>query len=244
MKQQHCPHDSWANYYDFVYETTYGVFYKNITEQSLNIIENVLPTGKILDMGAGTGRMSIPLSKKGYNITAIERSANMYKILKQKSKQNNIDINILNLPILDYNGSENNMVLCLFTVLNYILDEDELEKTISIIKNSLVNNGYIFFDIAEKVFFNIRQLININRDYLQRKVIVNPTDVKDIYSYTEECGGIFNGQSFKYTDEFKIRYWEPVTVINKFIDAGFEIFSDYSEQFKNTGSAYFVLKKK
>lgn len=59
MKQ---PHDNWGTYYDFVYEQTFGSFYNNLTTETLNVINQILPKGTILDFGAGTGRLSFPLA--------------------------------------------------------------------------------------------------------------------------------------------------------------------------------------
>jgi len=42
MKQ---PHDNWGTYYDFVYEQTFGSFYDNLTTETLNVINQILPKG-------------------------------------------------------------------------------------------------------------------------------------------------------------------------------------------------------
>ena len=54
MKEQ--AHDSWAQYYDFVYQKTYGEFYDRFNQLTLQTIQKILPyKGSILDLGAGTG---------------------------------------------------------------------------------------------------------------------------------------------------------------------------------------------
>ncbi|HRK26050.1 MAG TPA: methyltransferase domain-containing protein [Chitinophagales bacterium] len=47
---------------------------------------------KILDIGCGTGRHSIEMTKRGYNITGIDLSASMLKRAKEKAKQNGVKV--------------------------------------------------------------------------------------------------------------------------------------------------------
>lgn len=58
---------------------------------------------KILDVGCGTGRHSIELCKRGYNVTGIDLSESQLKRAKEKSKKENLKIEFLqcdarNLP--------------------------------------------------------------------------------------------------------------------------------------------------
>ena len=47
---------------------------------------------KILDVGCGTGRHSIELTKRGYNVTGIDLSASQLKRADKKAKENNLSI--------------------------------------------------------------------------------------------------------------------------------------------------------
>ncbi len=58
---------------------------------------------KIIDIGCGTGRHSIELSKRGYSLTGIDLSASLIERAKEKARQNNLQIDFLrhdarNLP--------------------------------------------------------------------------------------------------------------------------------------------------
>jgi 2-polyprenyl-3-methyl-5-hydroxy-6-metoxy-1,4-benzoquinol methylase len=60
-------------------------------------------TLKILDVGCGTGRHSIELTRRGYNITGIDLSESQLKRAKEKAELLNLKINFLkedarNLP--------------------------------------------------------------------------------------------------------------------------------------------------
>jgi len=49
----------------------------------------------ILDIGCGTGRHSIELAQRGYNVTGIDLSNSMLKRAKEKAKSKDLDINFL-----------------------------------------------------------------------------------------------------------------------------------------------------
>jgi len=58
---------------------------------------------KILDVGCGTGRHSIELSKRGYSVTGVDLSESQLAYAREKAKSNNLNIDFLqhdarNLP--------------------------------------------------------------------------------------------------------------------------------------------------
>ena len=141
------PHDNWATFYDFVYEKTFGDFYNNLTVQTLKAIKDILPNGKIIDYGAGTGRLTIPLKTDGYNTIAVEKSLGMVEELKNKCKVLNLDLPIHNCTISEYNSANADMALALFTVLSYSINEDQLTSSINNICKHLSPNAFFFFDL-------------------------------------------------------------------------------------------------
>lgn len=237
------PHDNWGKYYDFVYEQTFGNIYSNFTKETLNAINQILPEGTILDFGAGTGRLSLPLLNQGYRVIAVERSIGMVNEFKRKLDGQNPEIEIHNCSISEYENGNADLAIALFTVLNYSITEDELSKNIENICNHINQNGYFFFDLPNKVFFNPGCLINIKRDTFRRLVELTSNNENDIYTYKEQCSGTFNGQEFSYEDEFKIRYWEISTVDKILKENGFIDTLKSFPQFNSTGSTYKLYKR-
>ena len=165
MKQ---PHDNWATYYDFVYEQTFGSLYNNLTTETINTINEILPNGTIIDFGAGTGRLSFPLIEQGYSVIAVEKSKGMVNEFKRKANNCNFDVKIHKCSISDYENGKANLAITLFTVLSYSISEDELSKNIKNICKHINSNGYFFFDLPNAVFFNTGRLINIQTANLNR----------------------------------------------------------------------------
>ena len=236
MNQQ--PHDNWATYYDFVYERTYGNFYKQFTDVTINLINEILGTkGTIFDFGAGTGRLTIPLKQQNYTISAIEKSQPMADIIKQKARDLNLSIDIHNCDISDFRNGKADLGLALFTVLSYAITEEQIKSIILNIKHHLNPNGYFIFDLPQTIFFQQRVLADINQPDFKRRITLTPiTD--DIYQYSETCSGIFNNKNFNYNDTFNIRYWDSNYIDNLLIEHGFKNINRNFGQFAKTGSAY------
>ena len=240
MKQ---PHDNWGTYYDFVYEQTFGSFYSNLTIETLNIIYQILPKGTILDFGAGTGRLSFPLAEQGYNVIAVEKSIGMADEFKRKLHGQNLEIKINNCSISEYENGKADLAVALFTVLSYSITEDELSKNIENICKHINQNGYFFFDLPNTVFFNAGRLTNIDTNSFRRLVELTSNNENDIYTYREQCSGIFNEQEFSYEDEFKIRYWRISTLDKLLTENGFCDTLKTFHQFNSTGSTYKLYKR-
>lgn len=237
------PHDNWGTYYDFVYEQTFGNFYNNLTIENLNVINQILPTGTILDFGAGTGRLSFPLSDQGYKVIGVEKSIGMFNEFKRKIDGQNSKIEVHNCSISEYKNGKADLAIALFTVLSYSITEDELSKCIENICKHTNTTGYFFFDLPNTVFFNAGRLTNIDRSNFKRIVELISNNENDIYTYREQCSGIFKGKEFSYEDEFKIRYWEISTLDKLLSENGFIDTLKSFPQFTSTGSTYKLYKR-
>ena len=240
MKQ---PHDNWGAFYDFVYEQTFGSFYTGFTTETLGVINKILPNGTILDFGAGTGRLSLPLTEQGYTVIVVEKSKGMTDEFIRKSNDYNFEIDIQNCSIAEYQNGKADLAIALFTVLSYSITEDELAKNIKNICNHINSNGYFFFDLPNTVFFNSGRLTNIQTNNFKRIVDLTTSNENDIYTYKEFCSGIYNGQDFSYDDEFKIRYWSIVTLDKILIENGFIDTLKTFPQFNSTGSTYKLYRR-
>jgi 2-polyprenyl-3-methyl-5-hydroxy-6-metoxy-1,4-benzoquinol methylase len=67
------PHSTWADVYDLAYERSFGDFYSQLTQATIQLVEEIVnPPAMVVDFGAGTGRLSIPLAELGFEITAVD----------------------------------------------------------------------------------------------------------------------------------------------------------------------------
>jgi ubiquinone/menaquinone biosynthesis C-methylase UbiE len=120
------------------------LYFGYYTERDLNILSKFLPRrGRILDVGGGIGRISIPLAKTGYDITLVDLVEDFLQIAKNNAKKEGIEIKTEKGDIrkLIYKDNEFDIVLAMRDVLNYCCDD--YEKAFSELVRVCKRNGII-----------------------------------------------------------------------------------------------------
>jgi 2-polyprenyl-3-methyl-5-hydroxy-6-metoxy-1,4-benzoquinol methylase len=82
--------------------------FRNFSEEAITIVKSLDITDRhsILDIGAGTGALSIELAKYCKEVTAVDISSQMLDILKKKAEEKNINnIRTVRAGFLTYNNS-------------------------------------------------------------------------------------------------------------------------------------------
>ena len=233
------PHDSWAKVYDRVYEDSFGSFYSGLTTKTLAVIDELATPGcKILDIGAGTGRLAIPLSQTGFQVTAIDASSGMLDVLKGKDQGNLITTHQGLVQELNLN-TKFSFIACVFSVFCYLTNENDLRKSAKAIASHLSNGGKALIDCTARVSF---QGMSDQSEELIRTVIVeeeNPEEGLFRYYETVQISSPDGVQEYK--DEFLIKYWDYRFVLSVFADEGLSMELDLHEQFIGSGAHYFLL---
>ncbi|MFC1624357.1 class I SAM-dependent methyltransferase [Candidatus Omnitrophota bacterium] len=119
-------------------------------EQELNYDKKI----KIIDVGCGTGRHSIELSKRGYNIVGIDLSESQLARAKEKAKQLNLKIDFQQQDArnLSFNG-EFDAAIMLCEGGFSLMETDEMN--FEILKNvtkALKGNGKLIFTTLNGLF--------------------------------------------------------------------------------------------
>lgn len=234
------PHSSWAEVYDLAYGRSFGEFYKSLTVATIQVItDKIRPGGRIVDFGAGTGRLSIPLADKDFEVTSVDPCDEMLCQLKQKTREG-MKLRTVCSRMQDFKESDFDFAICVFTVLLYLLDEESLKKALSAAHGALKPGGLLLIDIPFRTIF---QSYSRKDDLIERCVSVIKEN-EDIYRYQEELkvkGP--GGDESTYSDEFKIRYWPPEYVHNTLMTTGFDLEADLTDHFSGAGAHYWIMKK-
>jgi len=108
----------------------------------------------IVDLACGTGNMTLPLSKLGYEMIGIDISTDMLAIAQQKSYESNCNILFLaqDMRQLDLYGTVD-AVICVCDGMNYILEPDELAGIFERVKLFLNPGGIFIFDMNTEYKF-------------------------------------------------------------------------------------------
>ncbi len=106
-----------------------------------------VPKELILDLGCGTGTITQMLSKQGYDMIGVDNSEDMLSIAMQKGMNEAQDILYLlqDMRELELYGTVR-AVVSVCDSINYLLQEDEIIKTFSLVNNYLDPSGIFLFD--------------------------------------------------------------------------------------------------
>lgn len=231
------PHDSWAEVYDYAYEASFGSMYRSLTKRTLKFLnEHARGGSKILDVGAGTGRLSIPLRDMGFDVTAVDASSSMLNILSKKDIDHKISKK--NISLQELNLEEKfDVVLCVFSVFCYITDRVQLQNSLRNISHHVAHDGFAFIDVPSLGSFSGFEYVNQN---LNRVVNVDKVEGHDdLFEYHEFIKILESGDEKQYEDSFFIKYWSAELILNELKSAGMRMAYDASLDFSGSGASYF-----
>ncbi|NTW71956.1 MAG: class I SAM-dependent methyltransferase [Eubacteriaceae bacterium] len=105
----------------------------------------------ILEVGSGTGNITLPLARKGFNLTGIDTSEDMLSIADEKSFGEGLNIRWLNGDIssLKLDAKYDAAISCLDT-FNYILSDESVQAAFENIFRALKPGGIFIFDINSR----------------------------------------------------------------------------------------------
>jgi 2-polyprenyl-3-methyl-5-hydroxy-6-metoxy-1,4-benzoquinol methylase len=174
---------------------------KKWSEQIINDIKNkISKKHKILDVGCGYGRISVPLAMQGYNISGVDISSNLIASAKKYAKKEKVKINfkIGDMCKLNYKESSFDRVLCLWTAFNELLMEKEQISCVKGIYKILNPGGKAIFDCPvyrEPTKEDIQSKNAHGKDYRLRITIIDGTktehfmhDEKSIENIMKKAG--------------------------------------------------------
>ena len=134
---------------------------------TMKYIEKYLkPNSKILEIGAGTGRYSVTLADKGYDVTAVELVPHNIEIMKKKVRpSHNIKIYEGNACNLSFLGSETYDIVLLLGPMYHLYNEEDKHKAISEAlrvakKGGIIYSAYCNNDTVMYKMFYTKKILN------------------------------------------------------------------------------------
>ena len=103
----------------------------------------------VLDLAAGTGSMTLELAKRGYDMTAVDNSADMLSIAATRlAEAGQCGVLLLEQDMTDFElyGTVDAVVCCLDS-LNHLTEDGELETCFALVHNYLNPDGLFLFDV-------------------------------------------------------------------------------------------------
>ena len=123
--------------------------YNQWVDYLIRQMENHQAPGKVvLDLGCGTGSITVALTQRGYKVTGIDISPEMLTQAEQKARVAGITIPFYQQDIrnLELNFRPD-AVIATFDTLNYILNEQDLRCVFEGVYRNLQEDGLLIFDL-------------------------------------------------------------------------------------------------
>lgn len=157
-----------APFYDSVNRdidyTSWAQFIKKIIK-----IHEKTPSELVLDLGCGTGRMTLELARLGYDMTGVDISPEMLDIAREAAENGGFADKILllcqDMREFELYGTVDVTVSCLDTV-NHLTDRKSLDRCFSLVHNYLIPDGLFIFDINGKHKF---ETVYSNNSYVMEE---------------------------------------------------------------------------
>lgn len=105
--------------------------------------------GKILDLACGTGNVTLPLAKRGYELTGIDQSAEMLALARKKADDSGLRVCLSeqNIACFDAGGGFEAAV-CSFDGVNYLTKSADVLSCFARVHEALTDGGLFIFDIS------------------------------------------------------------------------------------------------
>jgi ubiquinone/menaquinone biosynthesis C-methylase UbiE len=178
------------------------------------------PGGTILDIGCGTGRTAIPLSRMGYRVTAIDLSLGMVRQASQEARRYNAVIDFLEMDVMHLAFPDETFDDALFAYngIELLPGLGGKRQALREVWRVLKSGGHVFltshslYALNDLFFFRIRHVLR----FYVTKLLKIPIEEQEVGERLIE-------------DDFETGYMQVVApgVIKQLArDAGFEVVYD------------------
>ncbi len=124
----------YANYRDDI------AFYSRLAER--------LNAGRILELGAGSGRVSLPLARLGFEVTGLELSPKMLELGREHAASDGVNVNFVLGDARDFDLAKKfPLVIAPFNALMHLYTLSDQDKALGCIKAHLELGGVFAFDV-------------------------------------------------------------------------------------------------
>lgn len=138
-------YEDFALIYDRFQEIDYDEFIK-FYKQVFNKLD--ISPNCILDLGCGSGNITIKLAQQGYDVIGVDISEDMLSIAQNKAYESELDILLLNQDMreLDY-PQKTDVIISTLDCLNYLTEYDDVVSTFNAVNKALDDDGIFIFDV-------------------------------------------------------------------------------------------------
>ncbi|MCY7363109.1 MAG: class I SAM-dependent methyltransferase [Ignavibacteria bacterium] len=202
----------------------------NLLQRSISVNTK----SKVLDIACGSGRHSIELARRGFDVTGFDLSKYLITEAKKNlknSKDRNLKIKfqIKDMRKFNYKNSFD-IAVNIFTSFGYFEDDKENHKVIENVSDSLKKNGYFVFDFLNKEFLELN-LVPFSKNKSGNVTI----------EQTRKIENGFVKKNIRITGNKKVNEYEEILKLYSYKQFK-NIFNSYDLNIKNVYGDYYGNK--
>jgi len=135
-----------ARYYDLIYHGLVNY------EGDVDFLENVfqrfhIDPKTVLDLGCGTGNHDLPLARRGYRVTGIDRSREMLSLARKKGATLRPRPRFVHADMRSFRlGERFDVAICMFGAFGYLLTQRDALQSLRSIRTHLEPKGFFVFE--------------------------------------------------------------------------------------------------
>ncbi len=212
-------YSEWADFIESVMDRNGGFLEKNL----------------ILDLGCGTGKMTLELARRGYDMTGVDYSPEMLDRARESAEREGLsNILWLNQDMRDFElyGTVGTVVSCL-DCMNHLTSRPDFMKCLSLVHNYLVPDGLFIFDINGKKKFTDVYADNSYVTENEGSMCVWQNFYNDKNGICEFYITVFSenedGSYERYDETQREKMYTLRSVKNMLTESGFEFIGAYSD---------------
>lgn len=139
-------YDRWARHYDRIYEGI--VDYEGDVDFLQAVFRRFRQRPKtILDLACGTGNHAVPLVRRGYDVTGIDRSAAMLSVARQKAHRVDPRPRFVRAEMQSFQlGRTYDAAICMFGAFGYLLQPQDSTRFLCAVRRHLQPHGLFVFE--------------------------------------------------------------------------------------------------
>ncbi len=216
----------------------YDAQHKNFSVDIPFYLEQAVKYGDpILELACGTGRVTIPIAKSGFDVTGIDISSNMLNSAAVDAAEAGVKVNFIKGDIRNFQ-IDNKFALIIFpyNAIAHLMDLKSVIQCFLNIKKHLHSNGKFIFDIFNP---DLKLLIrDDSKTYPVAEYLDPDTDEKVILTENNHYDSALQINYIKwnykigereFTEELNMRIFFPQELDSLLIHNGFKIEEKYGD---------------
>jgi SAM-dependent methyltransferase len=174
----------------------------------------IIPVHRVVDIGCGTGRITLELTREGYDVTGVDKHSSMVRVAKRNARRAGLSIRFSrgSLETLGLKGRYG-AVYSIQDPFNYLLTERSLTQALSRIHNLIRPGGVLVVEVMNfaSLYGRFKKQYNTSARgkgwALQRRVRHEIDDVNMLWYHHESSALRLNSKLRRWSETHLLRMW-------------------------------------